>query len=632
VNVYRVELTPKVTNVCWLSSAPVEIVLTNSYAPGGITWSGTNGLKVISATDAKLVFTPTNSVATNYAVKAEAMGFPNCYDVCTVNVYRVELTPDATNVCWLSSNPVEIVLTNSYAPGGITWSGINGLKVVSATDAKLVFTPTNSVATNYAVKATATGFPNCYDTATVNVYRVELTPKATNVCWLSSNPVEIVLTNSYAPGGITWSGTNGLKVVSATDAKLVFTPTNSVATNYAVKATATAFTNCYDTATVTVLKVEIEKCASGFWPEGGTNDNTTTIRAFVTPSTAKGKFKFTLFEVSDEPGYCMNAPPNVPAAGEDSDAWKDFQFPTQSFFTVSGPNSNIAETVSNDIHEATVTIKSFDYGSFGKVKAEFTTQDGSLTCVGKEVGGTNEYTRLPADTNLNDISDSWSGDIGPSGNWDATYDDDNNPTNGYTTGDGLSRYEEYRGFSVNGFHTRTIPWNKDVFICDVGNAFASNRADVSQLGCNIHWIGVDEWDGASSDASPTYQHINFNCDSHRARTYLQRALRLLDGGSNGTKTWGQSFRDLPRCPNNTMKAVVYTGNISTYWTNTPSASEVITRTVAHELAHGCGLTDDYLNPDGIMSEYTAAGSSNVWHVFRSGTGAGTLDELRICYP
>jgi hypothetical protein len=167
-------LTPKATNDFWQSTAPVEIVLTNSYAPGGITWSGTNGLKVVSATDAKLVFTPTNSVATNYVVKAASTGSPNGYDVCTVNVYRVEMTPKATNVCWLSSAPVEIVLTNSYAPGGITWSGTNGLKVVSATDAKLVFTPTNSVATNYAVKATATAFTNCYDICAVSVMKVEL--------------------------------------------------------------------------------------------------------------------------------------------------------------------------------------------------------------------------------------------------------------------------------------------------------------------------------------------------------------------------------------------------------------------------------------------------------------------------
>jgi hypothetical protein len=283
VNVYRVELRPKATNVCWQTTTPVEIVLTNSYAPGGITWSGTNGLKVVSATDAKLVFTPTNSTATNYAVKATATGFPNCYDVCTVNVYRVELTPDATNVCWLSSDPVEIVLTNSYAPGGITWSGTNGLKVVSATDVKLVFTPTNSTPTNYAVTAAATGFPNCFDTATVNVYRVELTPDATNVCWQTTNPVEIVLTNSYAPGGITWSGTNGLKVFSATDVKLVFTPTNSTPTNYAVKAASAGFPNCYDVCTVNVYRVELTpKATNVCW------QTTAPVEIVLTNSYAPG--------------------------------------------------------------------------------------------------------------------------------------------------------------------------------------------------------------------------------------------------------------------------------------------------------------------------------------------------------
>jgi predicted Zn-dependent protease with MMP-like domain len=382
---------------------------------------------------------------------------------------------------------------------------------------------------------------------------------------------------------------------------------------------------------VTVVKLEIEKCASDYLPQGGSNDNTTTIRAFVTPSTVEGKFKFTLFDVSDEKGYCLNAPTNLPASGEDSDSWKDFQFPSQTGFTISGSDSNIAETVASDLNEATVTIKSFDYGSFGKIKAEFTKQDYSFTCIAKETGGINEYTRLPADSNSNSIADSWSGDAGPSGNSDATYDDDNSPTNGYTTGDGLSRYEEYRGFNVNGNHVRTIPTIKDVFICDVGNAFGSSRDDVGQLGCDTHWIQSNEWDGASSDESPTLQHINFNCESHRGRTYLQRALRIIDGGNDGTSTWGMALHYLPRCPNNTIMAVVYTGNINAYWTNSPPSSEVITRTVAHELAHGCGLLDDYSNPGGIMSEYLEPGS-NVWHIFRSGTGEGTLNELRIRYP
>jgi hypothetical protein len=254
------DIEQAVTNVHGqMTSAALNLTTASYDGGGGVTWtSSPAGLSVVGYTASTFTFNPSNSTPTSYVVTAWASALTNCMDTATVNVYRVELTPKATNVWWQSSNPVEIVLMNSYAPGGITWSGTNGLKVVSATDAKLVFTPTNSVATNYVVKAASTGSPNGDDVCTVNVYRVELTPDATNVCWLSSNPVEIVLTNSYAPGGITWSGTNGLKVVSATDTKLVFTPTNSVATNYVVKATATAFTNCYDICAISVMKVELD--------------------------------------------------------------------------------------------------------------------------------------------------------------------------------------------------------------------------------------------------------------------------------------------------------------------------------------------------------------------------------------
>jgi hypothetical protein len=178
VIVLKVDIDPVQTNVCSATNNAVLNLTTNSYwAPeysGAMTWSSTPTGLSGSGSGGTFTFNPNASTPTSYVVTARSTLLTNCYDTCTVNVYRVELTPDATNVCWLSSNPVEIVLTNSYAPGGITWSGTNGLKVVSATDVKLVFTPTNSVATNYAVKAASTGSPNCYDVCTVNVLKVEL--------------------------------------------------------------------------------------------------------------------------------------------------------------------------------------------------------------------------------------------------------------------------------------------------------------------------------------------------------------------------------------------------------------------------------------------------------------------------
>ncbi|MEI6564745.1 MAG: hypothetical protein WCO42_10620, partial [bacterium] len=135
----------------------------------------------------------------------------------------------------------------------------------------------------------------------------------------------------------------------------------------------------------TVIKVVLEKCPATFEPKGGNEDNTVQIKAKVLPDSIKGRFRFLLHGVSTEPGYCLNAPKIVPGSGEDSASWDDLQFlPGQSGFTISDSG---AETVANNLSDATVTVKCFDYGAYGKIMVEFTTQDGGLTCIGKEEGG-----------------------------------------------------------------------------------------------------------------------------------------------------------------------------------------------------------------------------------------------------
>jgi hypothetical protein len=72
-----------------------------------------------------------------------------------VTVIKVDVAPHATNVYWRMTNEVTIVVSNSYALGGIIWSGTNGLHVISACDTQLVFTATNSAPGDYIVKAAA---------------------------------------------------------------------------------------------------------------------------------------------------------------------------------------------------------------------------------------------------------------------------------------------------------------------------------------------------------------------------------------------------------------------------------------------------------------------------------------------
>jgi len=239
----------------------------------------------------------------------------------------------------------------------------------------------------------------------------------------------------------------------------------------------------------TSVKVNLEKCVEGWDPRGGNEDNTTTIRVYVTPNTVKGTFKFTLFDVSDEKGFCLNDPILLPLTGEDSDSWKDLQFVApQSGFVVSGVNNDIAQTAANTINESTVTIKSYDYGAYGKIKVEFwASLDSSNVIVGEEEGGsTFEFTRLPYDRDENHIRD---GALqNPETGLDKAYDDiEYQPVGKGVLGDNLTRYEEYRGFMCVDGHVRTGTSKKTVFIVNAtGELWSTVVFGVSQPGYDLY--------------------------------------------------------------------------------------------------------------------------------------------------
>ncbi|MEI6150060.1 MAG: hypothetical protein WCS01_13250, partial [bacterium] len=250
------------------------------------------------------------------------------------------------------------------------------------------------------------------------------------------------------------------------------------------------------------ITVTIEKCDADWDPKGGDedNDNPTTIRAFVSHGTAKGKFTFTLFDVSDEPGYCLNAPQTIEGP-EDTDTWKDLQFlPGQPGLTISGENNDVAETTEDNLPDATVTVKCFDYGAYGKIKVTFTPQDDSSTYVGTEEGGTKKHTNIPRDeAPENHIWDSADQNTGPNNTSAETDDNDNDPADIAATGDGITRYEEYRGFFVldedgNPKHKRTSVTKRDLFIYDPENLKFGFYPTASGVEC--HKIGATQWTGA----------------------------------------------------------------------------------------------------------------------------------------
>ena len=253
-----------------------------------------------------------------------------------------------------------------------------------------------------------------------------------------------------------------------------------------------------------IFDAEISKCSDEFMPSGGpgVNDDNTTTFTMTLQGGASAPIRFTLYEVSSEPGYCMNKPSSIPESGnEDADDWKDLQFPSQTGFEVSGSDDNIATTTSS-VSSVTVTVKSFDCGAYGKIKAE--AQICGQWYTAHIVGGTDLFARIPRDDDNNHIADTWTFNTG-----DAT-DDDDTSLNNTNNGDGLTRYEEYRGVDINGDGTITTsserlnPSKKDLFVQGGGfggtfEPFSWGDA-FSEAGLDVHlFSGIEGTDDRNID-------------------------------------------------------------------------------------------------------------------------------------
>ena len=241
-------------------------------------------------------------------------------------------------------------------------------------------------------------------------------------------------------------------------------------------------------------RVVLSKCPRSFLPEGGPfsgSDVVFTARVELAEGTSegaevKGRFKFRLSDVSDEPGYCLN---------HGDSAEDDLAF-NEGYNGVSvNSNGQIAETILDSLTIAKAEVDCSDYGAYGKIQAWFQ-KDGVGEWRRAKVQGTNDTeASIPIDENENHIADAYEHDTSPDGTDSSTDDDDSSPV-GIHPGDGLSRYEEYRGFSISGQHTRTSPLEKDVFYHDASGVLPDNYWNSANLGAPIHDLASDEFDTA----------------------------------------------------------------------------------------------------------------------------------------
>jgi hypothetical protein len=253
---------------------------------------------------------------------------------------------------------------------------------------------------------------------------------------------------------------------------------------------------CRDELRYTVMDFIVSKCPQGWMPQGGNEDNGVTLHARILPDSLTANIKFTLYETSNEPGFCLNRPATIPPTGEDSASWKDLQFAApQQGYQIIGSDKNVAITI-DKTSLAYININCYDYGAYSKIKAEMEIADRDF--IAHAENDYKPYVCIPYDEDENHIADCWAHNTGNA------EDDFDTSLNNTHNGDGLTRYEEYRGVDIDmdgkvDSDERLSPLKKDLFVKGEGfdDGFAFGYGDAfTNAGIKVHDFkgvcGVDD--------------------------------------------------------------------------------------------------------------------------------------------
>jgi hypothetical protein len=358
--------------------------------------------------------------------------------------------------------------------------------------------------------------------------------------------------------------------------------------------------------------------------------NTIKVKARVhkkgdpkTPFYKKARFKFQLINVSKEQGVCLN--------------WPRAYFATHDYDLKIEPKSNDLLKVAGDgqsaesaagQNESSVTITSYDWGAHGKLKVTVVFDDGSGDTAHVLGDQSKQALTIPKDDNGNHIADFWEKHyIG--GSSEAKADDDLVPIGNTDKGDGLSLYEEYRGFRVQRKHIRTSPIEKDLFVRDNNDLGLDYFA---QSGLIVHLIEDYEYDLDGSHSSSATNPWLINCNRSSATTCGQQHVLIM---------WNEAMPGLygladgtgPGTPKTTKAAKIDVASCL------ERSVQKLQATIAHELSHGCNVwhhgEDDYrvseveiLKPNGTWAKYT---SDEPWIISVQGGQESGVEECIMRY-
>lgn len=227
------------------------------------------------------------------------------------------------------------------------------------------------------------------------------------------------------------------------------------------------------------------------------------------------RIEYLLFDISSEPGICLNESwPGADNNTLDFDITNDLN----SSLQITERTSNSILAIDNDGSTINNTIKITckDFGGWAKFSANVTYRkpDGTIvTQYAKESFTNLDYVNMPIDYNGNHIADWWEEHNSLYRN--PSDDDETSPNNG-NNGDGMTVYEEYRGFNIleeDGVsrHHRMDPSKKELFIVDPDHMMSYASLEWERATGIIPYIlDISGIHGVGTEDAIEYRRVNFN--------------------------------------------------------------------------------------------------------------------------
>ena len=299
------------------------------------------------------------------------------------------------------------------------------------------------------------------------------------------------------------------------------------------------------------------------------------------PQFKPSRFEFFLLETSKEKGVCLNWPPplapNAPGANDPPPYDLQFESGKNADMFVHDEGLRLVDTAPAKL-EREVNVSCFDFGAYGEFAVHAVLQNGQL--VEGIVRGTTDKKRLklPACKDGSKIATVYLDNNGVSNRADDD-DSEDDPVGDRYKGDGLTLYEEYRGFMVGDAWTPGTPKKKDVFVINELRGLPSVVAGVklfeSLTSLKVHDLLRD------NQVQPDGR-INFNRTS-APHVVDQHAIRIEAGewalfGNNAARVTGKVGTP------GTAQTVSVPPDLGI-----AAGARYMAATVAHEMLHSCNV-------------------------------------------